>query len=200
MPRIVYSVEEKAILESGSCRFAGLVRVDTPDPVRLWTGVGDLPVDDSTFDVDGVLYQGGGRLIDLPNFQRLINGIAERITFTLNNVTDDMRAIVYDIAPDVHGSAVRLGVTIFDGNWQQVGPVRWLKRARIDTIETINDPDGKGNRIKSIELSAGSFFTGRKVPGSAVWTNSDQQSRPGSEDDQFCERTPLMTATNKPWP
>lgn len=200
MTRIVYSAGEKTILESGSCRYAGLVRVDTPDPVRLWTGVGDLPVDDSTFDADGAIYQGGGRLIDLPGFQRLINGIAERVTFTLNNITDDMRTLVYDIAPDVHGAAVRFGLVIFDADWAQVGPVRWLKRGRIDTIETVNEPDGKGNRVKSIELSAGSFFTGRKVPGSGTWTNADQQSRPGSEDDRFCERTPLMTQAVKKWP
>lgn len=200
MTRIVYSAEEIAILEGGSCRYAGLVRVDTTAPVRLWTGVGDLPVNASTFDPDGTTYQGGGRLIDLPNFQRLINGIAERITFTLNGVTDDMRQMVYEDAAEVRGAAVRLGLAIFDGTWVQVGPVRWLKRGRIDTIETINDSDGKGGRIKSIEFSVGSAFTGRKVRGSGTWTNADQQSRPGSEDDRFCERTPLMTAATKKWP
>lgn len=200
MTRITYSAPEIAILEGGSCRYAGLVRVDTLTPVRLWTGVGDLPVDDSTFDVDGMLYQGGGRLIDLPSFQRLINGIAERITFTLNGVTDDMRAMVYEDAAEVRGAAVRLGLAIFDGAWAQVGPVRWLKRGRIDTIETVNDADGKGGRIKSIEFSVGSAFTGRKVRGSGTWTNADQQSRPGSADDRFCERTPLMTAATKKWP
>lgn len=198
--RIVYTNTEKLILQGGACRYAGLVRIATPTPVRLWTGVGDLPVNDSVCDPDGTIFQGGGRLVDLPSFQRLINGIAERIVFTLNNVTDDMRTLVYDIAPDVHGAGVRLGLVIFDGDWRQVGPVRWLKRGRIDTIETSNEPGPKGERMKSIELSVGSFFTGRKVPGQGAWTNADQQSRPGSEDDRFCERTTLMTAAQKAWP
>lgn len=198
--RIEYTPTQRTILESGRCQYAGLVRVATPDPARLWTGVGDLPVNDSTFDPDGTLFLGGGRLIDLPTFQRLINGIAERIVYTLNNVTDDMRAIVYDMEEaDIRYAAVRLGLVVFDNNWQQVGPVRWLQRGRIDMIETSNEPDEKGNRIKAIELSVGSYFTGRKFPGQGTFTNASQQSYPGSDDDKFCERTPLMTNAQKPW-
>jgi hypothetical protein len=198
--RIVYSNTEKLILEGGACRYAGLIRIATPTPVRLWTGPGDLPVDNSNFDADGAIYQGAGRLIGLPEFQRLINGIAERVSVTLNGVTDDMRAIVYDLADDVHFAAVRLGLVIFDDAWAQVGPVRWLKRGRIDTIETDNRPGPGATRLKSIELSVGSFFTGRKVGGQGTWTNADQQSRSGSSDDRFCERTPLLNHWEKSWP
>ena len=200
MPLIVYTADEKSALESGTCIYGGLVRVATPTPVRMWTGIGDLPVDDSTFDADGAIYKGSGRLINLPTFQRLINGIAERVTFTLNNITDDMRALAYEEAEDVRGSAVRLGLVIFNTEFAQIGPVRWMKSGRIDTIETRNDPDGQGNRIKSIEFSVGSFFTGRKVPGSGTWTNADQQARTGSSTDRFCEWTPSLITTTKSWP
>lgn len=196
---ITYTPDEIAILESGACRWAGLIRVATPDPARLWTGFGDFPVLDSAYDADGDVYRGGGRYLGMPAFQRLMNGLAERITITLSGVTDDMRALVYEEAADVRGAILRMGLVLFDETYGQVGPVRWLRRGRVDVIETSNQP-GERERIKTIEFSIGSLFTGRKVPGQGTWTNADQQARPGSEDDRFCERTPLMTETSKDWP
>lgn len=197
---IAYTADEIAALEGEVCSYAGLVRVATPDPVRLWTGIGDFPVVDSTFDPDGSIFKGASRLIDLPSFQRIWNGLAERVTLTLSGVTDDMRALVYDEADDVRGAICRFGLAILGDNWQQIGPVRWLRRGRVDVIETENRP-GERERIKMISFSLGSQLTGRKIPGSGVYTNADQQSRPGSEDDRFCERTPLMTQTlTVKWP
>lgn len=197
---IEYSDEEKAALAGEFVSFAGLVRVATPDPLRLWTGVGDIAIDDSAFDPDGSIFRGGGRLIGLPAFQRMFNGLAERITVTLEGVTDEMRAIVYEEADDIRGAVLRLGFAILDGDWQQIGPVRWMRRGRVDTIETDNQP-GERERIKTISFSIGSQLTGRRIPGSGVYTNADQQSRPGSETDRFCERTSIMTAqTVIKWP
>lgn len=188
---ITYSPAHVAALEGRFCSFAGLVRVATPVPVYLWTGIGDFPVTDSAFDPDGTLYT-GSRLVDLPAFQRIWNGLAERIDITLTGVTDDMRTLVYEEADDIRGAIVRLGIAILDGDWQQVGPIRWLRRGRVDQIETENRP-GERERIKTIKFSLGSQLTGRRVPGSGSYTNQDQQSRPGSTTDKFCERTPLMT-------
>jgi hypothetical protein len=197
---IEYTPAEKAALESEFCSFAGLVRVATPTPVRLWTGVGDFAVNDSAFDPPGAIFKGASRLIDLPAFQRMWNGLAERVTITLNGVTDDMRTLAYDEAYDVRGAAVRLALVILGGDWEQIGPPRWLRRGRVDTIETENIA-GERERIKTIKFSLGSQMTGRRVPGSGTYTNADQQSRPGSEDDRFCERTSLMSAqTVIKWP
>lgn len=195
MALLVYTDEEKAILASGSCSFAGLVRIGSGlDVSRIWTGVGDIVIDRSTYDFDGTTYNGAGRLIDLPAFQRMVNGIAERVTYKMNNVTDAMRSLAYDNPGLIKDAPVRLGLVVLDSSWQQVGDVRWIWRGRIDSYETINTPGKNGERVKSIEFSIGSYFTGRKVPGQGTWTNADQQSRPGSEDDRFCERTPLMSA------
>jgi hypothetical protein len=188
---IDYTAEEKARLEGRFCSIAGFVRVATPVPVRLWTGIGDFAVTDSAFDPDGTLYK-GSRLINLPTFQRIWNGLAERIDITLTGVTDDMRELVYEDAADIRGSIFRMGITVLDDEWTQIGPVRWLRRGRIDQITTENRP-GERERIKTIIFSLGSQLTGRRVPGSGAYTNSDQQMRPGSEDDKFCERTPMMT-------
>src|SRR5262245_14051872 len=144
-----FTTAQAAILESEFCSFIGLVRVATPAPVRLWTGVGDFPVVNSAFDVDGTIYKGGGRLISLPIFQRIWNGIAERISVVLNGVTADMQALVYDEADDVRGAILRMGIAILDGDWKQVGPVRWLRRGRVDMIETDNAP-GDGERTRQI--------------------------------------------------
>lgn len=197
---IEYTADEKAALESEFCSFAGLLRVATPIPVRLWTGIGDFPVVNSALDPDGSIFKGAGRLVDLPSFERIWNGLAERVTITLSGVTDDMKAMAYEEADDVRGAVVRLGLAILDGDWQQLGPVRWLRRGRVDVIETENRA-GERERIKTISFSLGSQLTGRKVPGSGTWTNADQQSRPGSENDRFCERTTIMTeSTVIKWP
>lgn len=197
---ITYEADEIAALEGSFCSFAGLVRIATPDPVRLWTGVGSRAVTGSAFDPDGSVFLGAGRLIDLPTFQRVWNGLAERVTITLTGVTDDMRDLVYVEADDVRGAIVRLGIIVLGETWEQIGPVRWLRRGRADTIETENRP-GERERVKTISLSIGSQLTGRKVPGAGVYTSADQQMRPGSDDDRFCERTPGMTqlAVQK-WP
>lgn len=187
-----YTAAEIAALESEFCSFAGLLRVATPVPLRLWTGVGDFTLNGSAYDPDGSVFQGGGRLIDLPAFERIYNGIAERVTVTLEGVTDNMRTRVYAEAADIRGAIVRLGWVALDGNLQQIGTPKWLRSGRVDTIETENRP-GERERIKTISFSVGTLLTGRQVPNAATYTNADQQSRPGSATDRFCERTPLMT-------
>jgi hypothetical protein len=197
---ITYTADEIASLESEFTKFVGFIRIATPIPVHLWTGgPGDFPIMDSAFDPDGTLYK-GSRVLDVPTFERIWNGLAERITVTLTGVTDDMRDAVYEEADDVRGAIVRMGFSVLDGDWQQLGPVRWLRRGRVDVIETHNTP-GQRERIKTIAFSLGSQLTGRRVPGSGSWTNGDQKSRPGSDDDRFCERTSMMTQTTEiVWP
>lgn len=188
---IEYEADEIAQLEGPFCSFAGLVRVGTPDPLRLWTGIGDFPVDDSAFDPDGSVFK-GSRLVDLPSFIRIWNGLSERIDVLLDGVSDEMRDRVYEEADDIRGAHLRMAIVVLGANYEQVGPPRWLRRGRVDVIETDNQAAGR-ERIKTIKFSLGSQLTGRMVPGSGVYTNADQQSRPGSEDDRFCERTPGMT-------
>lgn len=181
--------------------WAGLVRVATPAPVRIWTGYGDLPIVSSAFDPDASIYRGGNRLLSFPAFQSLWNGLAERILVTLTGVTEEMRALAYEEAADVRGSIIRLGIVIFDGNWQQVGSIRWLRRGTCDVIHTTNRPGRKSGRIKTISFSLGSHTTGRRVGASGTYTDQVQKSYPGREDDRFCERTVLETQNHQiQWP
>lgn len=200
MANLVYSAEEKAILESGQCNYVGLVKIEMPEPVRLSTAVGDIPVFNSAFDANGTIYQGGARLISLPTFQRIANAIAERVTYVLSGVTDEMKALATTYADDLKGSVIRMGVMILNEEFGQVGPVRWLRRGRADMITTENKAEG-GQRFRSIEISAGSYFTGRKVPAQGTFTNADHQARAGNSTDRFCERTPLYNRdTLLRWP
>jgi hypothetical protein len=195
-----WTTAEKEALEGRVIQLGGLVRVATPVPVRLWSGIGDLPVTGSAFDADGTIYKGGGRLISLPAFQRLWNGLAERIDIDLIAVTDDMWSAVYEEADDIRGARLRLGIVLFDENYAQIGSIKWARRGTVDVIRTSNKP-GKNERVKTISFSLGSQFTGRRNPGAGAWTNADQRSRPGSEDDRACERTSLMTVNSvKEWP
>ena len=197
MGLVVYSDREKEILESGRCSFAGLVKVETPEPARLWTGNGDIVIVNSAFDPGGATYLGSERLLTVPNFQRLVNAVAQRTTYTLSGATDKMADYVEDHRAEIHDAIVRFGLVVLGDNYGQVGPVRWLRRARCDMIAVSNNVSG-GIRTRIIELSVGTLATGRKVPNSGTFTNADQQQR--SPGDRFCERTSLMrNMTEKAW-
>jgi hypothetical protein len=200
MAAITYSADEKAALQSGRCSLIGLVRIATPVPVRLWTGTGDFPILDSAFDVDGDAFKGGARLISMPAFQTMFNGLAERIVVTLSGVTQEMRDLAATEAADIRGAIFRLGIALLDENFAQLGSARWLRRGRIDVISSNSQSQDNGERVRTLEFSIGSLMTGRKVPGSGVYTHADQTSRPGSEDDRGLERMTLMANATMRWP
>ncbi len=197
------SAEEIDALDQNAQRIGLFFRLDTSPVVRLWAGVGPCKPGVNTLDPsDGGTYNGCGELTDIPAFQNLINGAAERVEFTLSPVSQAIAniAVIEDV-PAVKNKPCAVGFGIMDEDWQLIGPVHWPFQGIADylgiAIQGASDIDGQTTRL--VKLSVGNGLTGRKRRGFSYWTDQDHQRRvPG---DRFCERTALISqTTGKTWP
>jgi hypothetical protein len=196
-----WSLAAQAQLGSGQVRPAILFRMATDPVVRLWAGAGDVAIPaDLIEDDDGAVYTGLGELVGLPELNQLINGAAERVEFTMAaaELTSEIADLAASEADLVRGAAVTIGFYVFDQDWQRLSPVDWLWDGTADSLKINRAPDGE-SAIRSITLSVGSLFTGRRRPALAYWTDPDQRRR--SSDDRFCERVKLHNAGwTRTWP
>lgn len=194
------SAAEINALASGAVRLGVYFRMDwTPDPIRLWLGIGDIEVGISALDASGATYSGLGELNGVPAVEQLINGVAERVVFSVSGVNAATFTLASSEAPLVQNNAVAMGVNFFDAAWQQLGVPKWLFRGRADVVTLDWQPDQGGGIVRSLSLSVGSLFTGRRRRGLSYLTDRDQKAR--SPSDRFCERTVLYSnEVQKVWP
>jgi hypothetical protein len=178
-------------LESGQVRPAFLMRIETDPVIRIWSGVGALTIGVDALETDADnLYQGVGELLGLPAVDQLVNGVAQRVEFTLSG--DAVTAQV------IRNKDVSLGFFIFDRDWQIAAPTAWLWFGVADSLVDAWD-GGSGEIARSISLSVGSIFTARKRPGHAYFTDADQRRRSG--DDAFFDQVAKYNAgSTKVWP
>lgn len=172
------------------------------DPIaRLWLGIGHCEAGMDAVDGDGATYEGLGEITNLPAFQQLINGTAERVEFRLSGVSQRAVALAASEASDVKGVALLVGLGAFDKDWQLVADPVWLRRLVVDYLSIAVDQTGSGESlqtIRSLSLSARSAMTGRRRPALSFFTDDDQQTR--SPGDRFCEHAPRYQSVDKIWP
>jgi hypothetical protein len=169
-----------------------LIKIDTPDPARIWSGVGNLEVPaDGLVEVAPATYLGAGELLSVPDFQQLINGIAERLEFVVSGVSDETIRLALEEAPDVKNAAIYIGRIDFDENWQQLGPVEWEATFRADCL-TVDSETSGGRRMRTLKLSAGSDDTGRTFSPASFFTDADQRLR--SPDDAIFDHVARINA------
>lgn len=197
------STAEIEALEGGAQRIGLFFRLDTPTPLRLWLGIGDIePGVDAIDDVTGATYSGFGEISQIPEIARLINGEAERVTFELSGVSDAVvAAATVEDAPAVKGCDVAVGFALFDKDWSLLGSIHWMARYTADflAIEERLTEDPTQPVVRVVQLSVGSAMTGRWRPPYAYYVDQDQQAE--SSGDLFCERTPQYAEqVTKVWP
>ncbi|MFN4296808.1 MAG: hypothetical protein ACK4FB_08190 [Brevundimonas sp.] len=168
-------------------RYALLVRIETTEQVFwLWTGVGDYataPGDE--LDPEGATFTGIGIVGEVPALRQLIGGTAERVTFSLDGLTDALLSLADEGAATVKGAAVNVGIVFFDGEWQDVAPVAWPWCGTADVPSVQKD-----GLIRGVSLSVGSaLFLDRTRAVFTYLTDQDQRRR--SATDRFCERTAI---------
>ncbi len=206
----LYTDEQAALLAKGIVRPALLFRLvttdrsaspETTDVIRLWPGVGTVTIDSDTVeDESNAVYYGAGEITGMPAIEQLINGVAQRVEFTLSGPAIDSRVVQLadDESETVRGGRVNIGLTFFDEDWQIALPTRWIWEGLADTLDTAGEATPQG-RERSLTLSVGSGFTFRKRPRAAYYTDVSQKERSASDD--FCERVNLYRqGQNKPWP
>jgi hypothetical protein len=169
--------------------------------VRAWGGVGSLQIaSDLVETTNNATYYGVGEIVDLPDLEQLINGVAQRAEFILSGAAVDSRLIqiANEEAETVRRGRVNIGLVFFDQDWQLALPTKWVWEGYADSLDPEADPRG-GQRVRRLRLSVGSAFTGRRRPNPAYYTDLSQQAR--SSGDLFCERVNLYKQEqNKAWP
>lgn len=182
---------ELAALASGVYRIGVFFRLATDPAVRLWLGFGNIEPGASVYDAAGTLYKGFGELRDIPTFKQLLNGAAERVEFTLSGVSGEMLTIASgDDSEQVKGKSTDVGFALFGSDWSMLGAIHWTAHYIADFLAAKQErADAQGNVVRTIKLSCGSRFTGRRRPSFSYFSDADQQARfPG---DLFCEYAPL---------
>lgn len=196
----LFSDAEAELLKRGDVRDAILFRMATPKPVRAWAGPGPLLIPADTVEPAGAIFRGMGEIQGLPNLTSLINGKADRLDFTLANVSEEIAALADSESDDVRSSVCRLGMRLYDEDWAPGSLVKWVWKGRADVVRSAWSRDGDGNEVWSITVSVGTVGTGRTRPNRSTWTNPAQQERLAG--DRFCERTPYYAtgAGSIKWP
>ncbi len=166
-----------------------LIKIDTPDPARIWSGVGNLEIPADIVEAAPAIYLGAGELLSAPDFQQLINGVAERLEFTVSGVSDETLRLALDDAPTVKNAAMYVGRVDFGPDWEILG-VEWEATFRCDTL-TVDSQSANGMRTRSIKLSVGSEDTGRSYAPASYFTDADQRMR--SPDDAIFDHVAAIS-------
>lgn len=207
-----FTSAEIAALEAGAPRRGLFMRLETAPVIRAWLGVGKIEPGVNVLDTVGASYLGFGELLDMPAFQTFCDGSAERLAFSIPGIPPTLFATVAPLMSEqqveVAGKPISVGYALLDYDWQPLGAIRWtwdgtagVLRATKPVIEDAESPESW-----TIQLSAGSTFTGRRRPSRSYFTQQDQGPRslvlsPAEPEDQFCNRTVLYTRdTKKKWP
>lgn len=167
-----------------------LLKIDTPDPARIWSGVGNLEIPADIVEPAPATYLGAGELVNIPDFQQLINGVAERLEFVVSGVSEETMRFALEEAPDVKNAAIYVGRVDFDENWQQLGDVEWEATFRADCLTVESEARG-GRRLRTLKLSVGTDDTGRSYAPAAYFTDADQRLR--SPTDLFFNHVAAIT-------
>ncbi|MHC2677512.1 hypothetical protein ACVI1J_009675 [Bradyrhizobium diazoefficiens] len=199
-----FNAAELAALDSGIVKIGIFFRLDVePDPVRLWLGYGAIEPGINVYDTAaGATYLGLGELQNVPAIKQLINGAAERVEFTLSGVSGEVLAIASGNDADaIKGAPATLGFGLFGDTWSSLlGALHWCGFYVADYLERAQAVAVIGDTItRTVTLSCGSRFTGRRRPDFSYFTDQDQQARhPG---DKSCSLTPNYAhGFTKKWP
>lgn len=171
-------------------RISWLMRIDSDPVCYLWTGLGPLETPADAVDPLGASWLGAGHIIGIPGLQALINGIAERVNFTLSGVSAETLRLAREDKATVKGAETRIGHVRFDADWQLIGGITWEWMGFADAlrVESRHADDG---RLRSVILMVAGADTSRANPRFNYWTDASQRLR--SADDAFCDHVAMIS-------
>jgi hypothetical protein len=162
------------------------------DPVAaLWSGLGwlDTPPDD--LDPNGRRFIGAGALLQVPELKQMMNGLADRVDFSISGVNAQTLRLALEDRDTIAGAALAVGHVTFDRNWQIEGSPVWTWRGVADVL-SIDSQSMDAGRERTITLSVASADTARSNPGLTWFTDADQRRR--SPDDAIFDRVAGISA------
>lgn len=171
-------------------RISWVMRIGSDPVCYLWTGFGDLKTPADGVDPDGATWLGAAHIIGIPALKALINGVAERVNFTLSGVSAETLRLARSDKATVKNADVRIGHVQFDKDWQLSGGVSYEWRGVADALR-VESRYGESNRVRSIVLMVGAADTTRSNPRFTFWTDSSQRLRSGT--DAFCDHVAMIS-------
>lgn len=172
-------------------RIGVFFRLGINPPWRIWLGVGDCDAGIDAEDGAGETYNGYGELLNVPAFSQLLNGAADRVSFTLAGISDRVAQMASNESEDVKGVILKVGIGVFDDDWQIIDSPIWIRTFVVDYLSIDRQMNEKDASVWTVSLAARSFFTGRRRPGHSYFTDADQQAR--HSGDRFCDRAAIYT-------
>jgi hypothetical protein len=168
-----------------------LIRIGSSPPARVWSGHGPLIIPADIVEDAPAEYLGAGELLNVPDFQQLINGTAQRLELVVSGVSSETLRLALEDAPTVKNAPVHLGRIDFGPDWQPVGAVEWEAVFRADKLSVSRDGE-----TRTITLSIGSQDTGRSYSPQAFFTDADQRRR-SPTDAIFSHVAGIVTGTTR---
>ncbi len=162
------------------------LRIDTDPALHVWFGVNDIPAGFDSIDPDGTVYMGGGRLIDVPSLEVLMNGTADAVEFTMSGVDPATGTSVLDSIPPVRGAAVQLGITTLDQYYQPMSPIIpiWTGTAS-HTAEASSAVPGDKSPTLTLALAVVAGDRTRSRPARALWSAAHQKGMPNTDGPRY---------------
>jgi hypothetical protein len=169
-------------------------RLGTDPPLRLSFSVNDYPIE-LPGDEPGAVYFGAGRLINIPDLEALVNGIADTVSFTISGLDPQATALMLDSAPEVLGAPISIGIAPLNARWQPATPVGLIWSGTADLVsESMQfETDMTKNRTQSLTLTASTGDQSRQFQNLSTYSDATQKTL--SPGDNFCSRVVRYTQT-----
>ncbi|MFB2553994.1 hypothetical protein [Ensifer soli] len=189
--------------QSGPIGFFIRVAPEGVEPLRIWTGAGDIPARFDAVDPSGTVYYGAGRLNGLPTLAVMVNGGSDAVDFTLSGIDPQTARTTLSSIPPVNGAPVTVGLSVFDNYYQPLTepiPIWTGTAARLGESSPVVTGDQPITLALSLSVVAGENMRARA--SRAVWSSAHQKSLYlTSSDDRFCDNTALLARGVQPvWP
>ncbi len=184
----------------GSHTLGIFLRIDCDPALHVWMGVNDIPAGIDSVDGDGTVYLGGGRLLNVPTLEGLINGQADSVEFGMAGIDPATAQRVIDQMPEIRGCDVHVGIMTLDAYYQPMGPIvaLWLGVASHIT-DGISPVTGNATRSMTLSMAVLSGNGTRSRPSLSMWSSSHQKAL--YPTDLFCDGTGRLARGVAPaWP
>lgn len=174
-----------------------IFRIETDEPAMFWTGHGDLLLPADTVLGEPEIALGGANLVNLPDVEQLINGVAQRVEIQLSGVSAETMRFAQEEAAQVPGAPVYIGRIQFDEAWQQAEPVEWEWSGEGKNL-SVSSQDGDDGHVRTLTLRVGAGDTTRSRSPLAFFTDADQK-RDFPDDDVFSHVAGINAGTSRRW-
>lgn len=184
----------------GSHTLGIFMQIGCDPALHIWMGVNDIPAGFDSITPGGTVFLGGGRLIEVPTLEVLMNGQADSVEFGISGIDPVAAQRVIDQLPDIRGCDVHIGIVTLDQYYQPMGPIvpLWIGSA---SHVTDSMPPVGGTADRSITLAL-AVLTGngtRSRPSLSMWSAPHQKAF--YPTDLFCDGTARLARGVAPaWP